>query len=39
VDDPERPTKRVFRWMPQQHPQPEKVDLNVILDIATLKGV
>jgi len=39
VDDPERPTKRVFRWIPQQHPQPEKVELNVVLDIATLKGV
>lgn len=39
TDDPERPTKRVFRWMPQQHPQPERVELNVVLDNATLKGV
>lgn len=38
-DDPERPTKRVFRWMPQQHPVPEKVELNIVLDNATLKGV
>jgi hypothetical protein len=39
TDNPEQPTKRVFRWMPQQHPQPERVQLNIVLDNATLKGV
>jgi hypothetical protein len=39
TDDVEKPTLRVFRWQPKAHPAPEKVELNVILDIRTMKGV
>ncbi len=39
TDDAERPTKRVFRYVPEQHPVPTKVELNVVLDNFTLKGV
>ena len=39
TDNPERPTTRVFRWEPKTHPAPAKVDLNVVLDIQTMKGI
>lgn len=39
IDNPEQPTKRVFRWEPQQHPVPAQVELNIVLDNATLKGL
>ncbi|MBL9114675.1 MAG: hypothetical protein JNJ83_06670 [Verrucomicrobiaceae bacterium] len=39
TEDLEKPTLRVFRWKPSAHPAPDKVELNVRLDIRTMKGV
>ena len=38
-ENAEKPTTRVFRWQPKFHPAPEKVDLNVVLDTQTMRGI
>ncbi len=38
-DAPDKPMTRVFRWEPKTHPAAAHVELNIVLDTQTLRGI